>query len=220
MWRSVDSVFISTHCVVFTRTCLCSKYQREWKKRIEELPTKLAVALAKYQAVILVMRLYEHLASKFVTEVTLDKLTMDTFSGAKRSAAQGKEGYQMGREMLSTCWNANLISYLADYSIHQMILLFGYYMYVRDQRNKRRRQIEPSETDEHTDEMENGPLVLSIIRNSTLLAMSRGIGLSFAAAGGAVGSMLVPGWGTLIGTNLGDGFAVTLTEDMGSSPGI
>ena len=202
--------------------CLLSSFvqQREWKKRWEHYPKNLAIALAKYHAIVLVMRLYEYIAEKFVDEVTLDKLTMDTFDSAKRSSRQGRSGANLGREMLGTCWRANFIAYLADYSVHQMILVFGYYVYIRESRQarKNRRIKEESEEDDDKDMKENGPLILSFVRKSTLLALSRGVGLAFASVGGAIGSTITPGWGTLVGTNLGDGFAITLTDDMmGSS---
>ena len=190
--------------------------QRVWKERTEKLPHNFAVAFAKYHAVILVMRLYEYIASQFLSEDTLDKLTLDTFQGAKRSAREGKKDLELGREMVGACWNANLIAFLADYSVHQVILLFGYYTYVRERR-RRNRLLRSSDEGEDS-EIESGPLVLSVFRKSTLLAITRGVGLGFSAVGGAIGSMILPGWGTLIGTNLGDGLATTLTDDMINSP--
>src|SRR3569623_3727854 len=106
----------------------CSPPQREWKRRWEAFPHRLAVAFGKYHSIILVMRLYEHLASKFVDKLMLDKLTMDTFDSAKRSARQGKTGRELATDVFATCWKANLISYLADFSVHEVILLFGYYV--------------------------------------------------------------------------------------------
>ena len=210
----IDCVIDSGECDL-TQSCV-SLFQKEWKKRWEQYPRNLAVALAKYHAIVLVMRFYEYIAEKFVDEVTLDKLTMDTFESAKRSSRQGKSPVDLGREMMITCWRANLISYLADYSVHQAILVFGYYVYIRESRRarKNKRLNEAREAYEDKDMRESGPLVLSFVRKSTLLALSRGVGLAFASMGGAIGSVINPGWGTLAGVNLGDGVAISLTDEM------
>jgi hypothetical protein len=172
-------------------------------------PNRLLVALAKYHSITLVMRFYEYIASKCVDTQTLDALTLDTFERAKRSSKGGKEGYELGREMFQSCWKANLIGFAADYSVHQVILVFSYYVYVREQQRRRRGKV----VVEGDRELHGGSLAMSFIKKSTLLAISRGVGLGFASVGGAAGSMVMPGWGTLAGTNLGDGFAGTLVDE-------
>lgn len=157
------------------------------------------------------MRFYEYLADKMVDKWTLDKLTMDTFDAAKRSAKEGKEGRELARDVFHTSWKANFISYLADYSVHQVILAYGYYVYVKQQRKRRHKEVEPaSEPDLH-----GGALALSFTKNSTLLALSRVIGLLFSSIGGGLGAMLIsPGWGSLVGANLGDGLAMAVADDF------
>jgi hypothetical protein len=158
------------------------------------------------------MRLYEHIASKYVDEVTVDKLTIDTFECAKRTA-RTEEGGTLFLSMCSTCWKANTISFLADYSVHQIILAYGYYVYVQD----KRRRIQ--QDGKKSGEVQNGSLALSFIHKSSLLAFSRVVGLGLSSVGGALGSVLWPGWGTLACTNLGDSLALSLTEDV-QSPSI
>jgi hypothetical protein len=178
---------------------------------MEGIPHRIAVAFAKYHAVVLVMRLYEHIASRFVDEETLDKLTIDTFECAKRNS-RAKEGGELAREMLATCWRANMISFLADYSVHQIILAYGYYVYIQEQR----RRLKRNGGDSEGSELHRGSLALSFLKKSTLLAVSRGVGLGFSSLGGSIGSIVWPGWGTLAGTNLGDSLALQLTEDVDS----
>lgn len=175
------------------------------------------VALSKYHAVILTMRLYEWIASKVVNEEMMDKLTIDTFLYAKRkSEVEAKKGTELAREMYSVSWRANLISFLADYSVHQVIMLYAYYCYAQ----KRRKRITEDQEDSVTsvesfnDDMPQGHLILSAVRKSTLLGLSRGIALGLSSVGAGLGSMVTPAWGTLIGTNLGDGLAASLTEDL------
>jgi hypothetical protein len=101
-------------------------------------------------------------------------------------------------------------------TVYQVILVFGYYTYIQEQRKQKRLKNvkeEPAASD-NMDNMPGGPLVLNIMRKSTLLVLSRGIALGFASMGGAVGSMISPGWGTLVGNNFGDGLASTLTEEF------
>jgi hypothetical protein len=192
----------------------CSFVQREWNKRMEALPQRIMVAYFKYHAIVLVMRLYEHLASKMVDDAQLDKLTLDTFDAAKRVSRDSKDG--IAREMTRVCWHANMISFLADFSVNQAILAFGYYKYIQGRRRKIKSAGDDSDSME--DEIHAGALILSFMRKSTLMALSRGISLAFASIGGGVGSSMWPGWGTLAGTNFGDSLGSTLTDDVDMRP--
>lgn len=151
------------------------------------------------------MRVYEHVASKFVTEETLDTLTIDTFECAKRTAKTEDRG-KLFTAMLTTCWKANVISFLADYSVHQLILAYGYYIYIKE----KRRRIKQG----NTDDLKIGSLTSSFIQKSSLLAFSRGVSLCFSSVGGAIGTTFWPGWGTLAGTNLGDSLSISLIDDV------
>ena len=151
------------------------------------------------------MRSYEFIASKLFDEVTLDKLTMDTFLSAKRIKKEGKSGGDLARDMFSTCYKANIIAFLADYSVHQAILVFGYYAYVQSQRKRK----------DDTVTLHSGSVALSLLKRSTLLAFSRVFSLICASAGGAIGSVMWAGWGTIAGLNLGDATAAAfLTDEM------
>lgn len=158
------------------------------------------------------MRLYEHVASKYVTEETLDTLTIDTFECAKRTA-KTDEGSKLFTSMLTTCWKANTISFLADYSVHQLILAYGYYIYIKEKRRRIKQGTSSAE------DLKMGSLTLSFIHKSSLLAFSRGVSLCFSSVGGAVGTTFWPGWGTLAGTNLGDSISLSLVDDV-RSPSI
>lgn len=185
-------------------------------------PHRLMVALGKYHAIILVMRLYEDAASRLVDEAALDRLTMDTFEAARRmSAAEHRSGTELASAVFSTCWRASLISYMADYSVHQVILLFGYYVYVRDQRRQRllqKHKLPHDEEEDAEDEDERalraGTLLLSFVKNSTLLALSRAVGLLFSSLGGAFGSLFAPAWGSLAGAQLGDALALAASDEF------
>lgn len=189
--------------------CVFIGQQREWNRRIDELPHRIMVAFLKYQCTVLVMRFYESIAARRVDEATLDKLTMDTFECAKRTAKQ-EQGVALARDMTRTCWQANLISFLADYSVHQVILAYGYYRYIQE----RRRRIKNGSLSSDDDAViHGGSILLSFFTKSSYLAVSKVFALACASLGGGIGSVLMPGWGTLAGTNFGDSIALGLTDD-------
>lgn len=191
--------------------------KREWGSRIEAIPHRIAVAIAKYHAVTLVIRLYEYVASKVANEVTLDKLTLDTSDFSKRAARSTPDTFDYLFTMFGSCWNANMISYLADYSVHQMILLYGYYLYIEQQHIKKiRNQLNPTISDSANNSsyaIEKGSIALSCLKNSIMLAMNRTLCLTSSSLGGAIGSLIYPGYGTLFGINIGDALAINLADE-------
>ena len=84
------------------------------------------------------MRSYEKLASLRYDAVVLDKLTMDPFVASKKIMSNEKEvnSILIAREMFYTTFWGNLIAFMADYSVHQVILCYGYYVYVRRKRQQ------------------------------------------------------------------------------------
>lgn len=108
------------------------------------------------------MRVYESVSAKMYDQVMVDKLTIDTYSSTlKREKAGVKTTI---REMTAECWYANLIAYLADYSVHQMILAFGYAVYIREQRRKLKSSKQDSEVEEAEKNLHPGSLVLSFTK--------------------------------------------------------
>jgi hypothetical protein len=185
----------------------CLFLQKEWKIRWESFPSKLTEALVKYHVIVLVMRLYEHIASKVVDTFTLDSLTLDTFAHAKRLDTKNPDNrVEVGQQMFSVCWSANAIAFLADYSVHQVILGYGYYRYIQRKRLLKQRTTE----EERGDAADNKAPPL--LKQSATLMLSRSLGLVFTAVGGAGGTMLLPGWGTLFGSNLGDSLGGAFSE--------
>lgn len=56
--------------------------------------------------------------------------------------------------------------------------------------------------------------LLTWFGQSVSLGLTRAIGLFFASAGGAIGTNIWPGWGTVIGINMGDGLAISITDEL------
>jgi hypothetical protein len=189
--------------------------QEEWAKRWKVFPSRLFTAFAKYHVVILVIRLYEHIAAKKYDKVILDKLTMDSFHAARKLVAQTtpehRDNTEIARQMFYTTFWSNLIGFLADYSVHQVILCYGYYRYVQKRRRRRRLNTKDNQNDEK--EGMDGAIFTSLVKKSTQLMVSRSFGLVCSSVGGGVGTVLWPGWGTLLVSNMGEGAAGVILDD-------
>ena len=110
----------------------------EWAEIRKTLPERLKTALIKYHALMIIMRCYEKLISSFADKRLMDKLTKDPFKSAVRKTRRIESGEdkpdQFSRQMFETCLYSNCVSFLADYTVQQAILAFGYYMYVKKDR--------------------------------------------------------------------------------------
>jgi hypothetical protein len=59
----------------------------------------------------------------------------------------------------------------------------------------------------------NGTIVTSLLTKSTRLLVSRAIGLVASSTGSAIGTIVWPGWGTLLFANMGEGAAGVILDD-------
>lgn len=242
----------------------------EWDKRIKTIPHKIKTALVKYHALMLLMRFYEKVIGLMVEKALMEKLTKDAFKSAvhkSRSIEAGErkpDGY--AREMFETCVYSNFISFLADYSIQQSILAYGYYLYIKNARKERKfnalkkkedelnldyklsdfveddlfidpnaddivgddtsktnviKNIMPGDSRDNDDSAsvssfnpeKTGVIIYSLVYKSCHLIIARAIGLFMAGVGGAFGSSIRPGWGTVVGVQLGDACASVVLDD-------
>jgi hypothetical protein len=93
-------------------------------------------------------------------------------------------------------------------------------VYVRDQRRQRllhKHKVPHDEEDADGEDeraLRAGTLLLSFVKNSTLLALSRAVGLLFSSLGGAFGSLFAPAWGSLAGAQLGDALALAASDEF------
>eukprot|EP00545_Synedropsis_sp_CCMP1620_P014195 CAMPEP_0119009576 /NCGR_PEP_ID=MMETSP1176-20130426/4465_1 /TAXON_ID=265551 /ORGANISM="Synedropsis recta cf, Strain CCMP1620" /LENGTH=315 /DNA_ID=CAMNT_0006962119 /DNA_START=122 /DNA_END=1069 /DNA_ORIENTATION=- len=188
--------------------------QREWDMRLKALPSKVFVGLAKFHAITMVMRCFEFVAEKMVDEYTLDRLTMDPFDTALRVSKRTHNNAEIRSDMYRTCLWANVIAFMADYSVHQVILSYTYYQYYQSKRKRRKASAANHPNDDDNNNSDLGPLMLSYLTKSTSLAMSRALGLFAAAFGGAWGSSLYPGWGTLMGSQFCDGVVASVFDEL------
>lgn len=136
-----------------------SPAQQEWPNRWESFPRKLLVAYGKFHAMTLLMRVYEAVADRMYDDVTLDKLTIDTYSSTLRREKVGKQ--LTVRENFVECFWSNFIAYLADFSLHQIIITFGYLTYIREQRRRLSEARNNQEVDETKKDLHAGSMLIS-----------------------------------------------------------
>lgn len=170
----------------------------------------------------------------------MDKLTRDPFQASLRTSqllrnqehAPGKVTSSNGTEtstdrelakrMFSTCVWANIIPFLAELTVQQGVLIYSYainYM-ARQERLKRRRESggnedggegnEAQQCDE--DNVNESAYALSLLFSSSRLSIARSMGWIAASMGGAAGSVVYPGWGTVFGNQIGDAVVGALID--------
>lgn len=187
------------------------------------------MALAKYHAVTLTLRLFEAICAQFCTDTTMDKLTMDYFAASRTmaqnlvtaggnhsntapttaTAAVRERPLATIKEMTETTFWANLLISMADYGVHQVLLCYGYYMYYQRQR----RSSSNNNTNEDRISKLRYELTDQLVHHSAQLLSSRSLGLVCGAVGGGIGTIIWPGWGTLMMSSMGESAAGSLVDD-------
>jgi hypothetical protein len=152
------------------------------------------------------MRLYEHIASHYVDVVKLDQLTKNTSEAVTRDAQLDKPNTERVLKMFVIQTNARFIGYLADFSVHWIILMFGYYEYMQHRRRQVKRVDEVGE-----EVVAHG--TQDVLSSTMLLALSRALCLIFSSAGASVGCILdCPLLFSIVFGQVGHGIAMKLTN--------
>lgn len=164
----------------------------------------------------------------------MDKLTRDPFQASKRTAqllhnqehspgkvisSNGTEtstSRELATRMWGTCIWANIIPFFAEFTVQQGVLFYGYGVYymAKKRRQKAREQAQNDDGDaaadldqcneEGDDEVDETAYALSLMFRSSRLTIAKSMSWIAASAGGAVGSVIYPGWGTVFGNQIGD----------------
>ncbi len=214
--------------------------QIEWDRRWKTFPQKMLTALIKYHAVTLILRSYEFIASKIANLRQLDKLTTDPFALSKRMSTKIQEQKSPTQQSNSTttsekitiCFSmtqtalwANLLPFFSDYTLHQGLLCYGYYKFYTYKRQRRiadRAEISPADPDDQetaaeadtaADLEERTILLTDLGTKSTRLASNRGLGWIGSSVGAGIGSVVWPGWGTILVSSLGDVACSAVLDD-------
>ena len=162
----------------------------------------------------------------------MDKLTRDTYQASLRTSqllknqevlpgkvvANGTEvstSRELGRRMFSTCLWSNIIPFLAELTVQQSLLLYEYGMYYTNSKKRIKRSSDSDDDKESSaneEAISESAYALTIAIQSTRLSVARGISFVVASFGGAVGTILLPGWGAVFGIQLGDSFVNSLLD--------
>ena len=169
----------------------------------------------------------------------LDKLTRDTFQASKRTSqllkneehAPGKvissdgietsTSRELAKRMFTTCIWANIIPFLAELTVQQGVLIYGYAVYYRAKQRRRKNREQMSEEEcknddekkkDDNDDISESAYALSLMFQSSRLSIARYMSWIAASAGGAVGSVIYPGWGTIFGIQIGDAVVGALID--------
>jgi hypothetical protein len=178
------------------------------------------IALAKYHSITIVMRSYEFIASKFYPEATLDAVTMDFFAASKTLAKKTDIPHNRSHSfavMAETTFWANLLYTLADYSVHQILFCYGYYMYYQRQKKRQLGGQTQQRQSSNTTIPAVDALAIETAQDcaftSAHLMSSRMCGLAFSAIGAGVGTLVKPGWGTLMMSSMAESAGLTMVDD-------
>ena len=124
----------------------------------------------------------------------------------------------------TTIW-ANLLPFCADYTLYQGLLCYGYYKYYNYQRQRRLLATTAYADDDEETETENNnnittitddddkALAKDLLSKSSRLVVNRGLGLVCSAVGAGIGSVVWPGWGTIVVSSFGDAAAGIMLDD-------
>jgi len=181
--------------------------KEQWENIKKDLPRKILNSFLKTNAIIFVMRCYEWVAEQLVDEIKLDRLTLDSFYESKRVAQREHTPSQHRRDMTNVGLWSSGIMYLADYSVHQVII--GYVTYTFYQRKRRELREQNSARDDISLE---GGVLLSFLKQSSTLLLSRSASWYCSSVGGAYGSVMIPGWGVFIGSSIGDSIGALVDQ--------
>ncbi|KAL7530308.1 hypothetical protein ACHAWF_003331 [Thalassiosira exigua] len=134
---------------------------------------------------------------------------------------------ELARRTFATCAWANAIPFLAELTVQHAALIYGYGTYYVARRRRRRTRAKDEEGDgggdgggedaeeggperepggdgPPSDEEDGTAYALSFLFRSSRLTIARSMSWIAASAGGAVGSVVCPGWGTVFGIQIGD----------------
>lgn len=184
----------------------------------------------------------------------MDRLTRDPFQASLRTAqilrnrerspgvvvsCEGTETStrrELARRMFSTCLWANVIPFLAELTLQQLVLIYGYGAYYAAKKKRMSERGgstdgERGESDapvslrceqggdvggktqsEQDEAASKSAYALALMFRSSRLTIARSMSWIAASAGGAMGSVAYPGWGTVLGIQLGDALVGGLTD--------
>jgi len=180
--------------------------ETEWSRRFDftSISMKIKESIITAQLTSLVVRGLESIVVANCTVQVADSYIIDPFKEAKRKFERdydstgengGKTKGDIGKEMAVVCLRANAIAFFAEYIVSQFRLAYSTF-YKNYSKSDKEEQMK------------------LFLKASSTLAFSRMLGLLASCAGACVGTLVLPpgGYGTLLGSNIGDSLVANLIK--------
>lgn len=165
-----------------------------WKLYWIELKQRVLPSLMKYQATLLFMHFFKGFLSTLISKENLLRLNQHPPRRAVAIAERESDRLLVGVEVfVATLW-ANTLFFAANYTVQQIGALFNFYTRCR-LANSRGSQFCDREDTAH------------LANTSWGLLASNARRYVYSALGAGLGSIVWPGWGTLLGIGMGDEWA-------------
>ena len=178
---------------------------------MKSIPSKIYHSFLKIQSVTLCMRYYEYALNHYHnTSIELmDILTKDSLLYSRRQAASTiitRYTTDYLDKLFFVCLWSNCIRYLSDYSVTQLYLLckFWYDCYFKKKGG--------DDIDKSKAEVAHAQAKRKLFKDSCNVIKVRFLGWIISSATAAVGGIVYPKFGTLLGGNLGDSVVSSLAE--------
>jgi hypothetical protein len=169
-----------------------------WKLYYIELKERILPPLIRYQGSLALVHGIRNLLSHTVSKQTMLRLNQHPPRRAIAIAERESDRLQVGMEVFVASLWANIIFFVANYTAEQIGVFWDYY---RKQAQARSRQVPYSADKKEKD------VAFLLLNKSWSLLVGNARRLFYSAVGAGLGSIVLPGWGTLFGIGIGDEWA-------------
>lgn len=170
-----------------------------WKLYYIEVKQRILPPLVKYQATLSFVHGFRSLLTNMVSKQSMLRMNQHPPRRAVAIAERESDRLQVGMEIFVASIWANVIFFAANYTVDQIGVCYEYYC---KQVRTRSRQMPYHDKED----------VTVLMNKSWSLLMVNARRLFYSAIGAGLGSILMPGWGTLLGIGIGDEWAGKQTD--------
>lgn len=178
IWPELDSVSLSSSLA--------------WKLYWIEVKQRVLPPLVKYQATMLLLQLLQHALTSLVSGDTLLKMNQHPPRRARSIAERESDRILVGTEVFVASLWANLLFYGTNWMVSQIACLYDFYF--------RQRLLARRRGSVYCDKED----IVYLANDSWAILVSNGRRYLYSSLGAGLGSIILPGWGTLVGTGMGD----------------
>lgn len=166
-----------------------------WKLYYIELKQRVLPPLLKCQATLFFAHGFQSLLARTCTKETMLRLNQHPPRRALAISERESDRLQVGVEVFVASIWANLLFFAANCAVGQIDAFYDFY---RKQARSRSRQVQ------NNNEKQDIVILLRTTWNTIYMNSRR---LFYSAVGAGLGSVFMPGWGTLLGMGVGDEWA-------------